>query len=183
MSSSKTRARPRRVLLLLALLAFSGLTGCGFRPLYAPAGSGDAAQPELAAVEVGRIDDRPGQELRNQLVDLLNPGRLEVPQRYRLDVRLEEELNELAVERSGFATRANLRVEASYALYAHGATAPLVRNQARVVSSYNIVDSRFSTLTANETARSRALRQIAYEIRSRLAAYFAAAATAPAAGS
>lgn len=151
------------------------LSACGFRPLYAPGRDDGGPAADLAAVAVERIDDRPGQELRNQLIDLLNPGRLQVPMRYRLDVRLEEELNELAVERSGFATRANLRVEARYALYPAGGTTPLVRNQSRVVSSYNIGDARFSTVTANEAARSRALRQIAYDIRARLAAHFAAA--------
>ena len=178
-SFSLARRGPRRgragaaVCLVLCLVL---LSACGFRPLYAPAADDKSPVADLAAVTVERIDDRPGQELRNQLVDLLNPGRLQAPPRYRLEVRLEEELNELAVERSGFATRANLRVEANYALYPAGGTAPLVRNQSRVVSSYNIGDARFSTLTANEAARSRALRQIAYDIRARLASYFAAAA-------
>jgi LPS-assembly lipoprotein len=190
MSSSSRALRERgRVgvtigAILCSVLALASLSACGFRPLYAPAGDTGGPVADLAAVTVERIDDRPGQELRNQLVDLLNPGRLQVPPRYRLDVKLEEELKELAVERSGFATRANLRMEASYALYAGDGTAPLVRNQSRVVSSYNIGDARFSTLTANEAARSRALRQIAYDIRARLAAYFAAtpAGGAPAAG-
>ena len=168
--------RPRRTGLAVCLvLCFVLLSACGFRPLYAPASDDRSPVADLAAVTVERIDDRPGQELRNQLVDLLNPGRLQAPPRYRLEVKLEEELNELAVERSGFATRANLRVEATYTLYPAGGTAPLVRNQSRVVSSYNIGDARFSTLTANEAARSRALRQIAYDIRARLATYFAAA--------
>ncbi len=168
--------------ILCGLFAVGVLSACGFRPLYGPASDNGSAVTDLAAVTVERIDDRPGQELRNQLVDLLNPGRLQVPVRYRLDIKLKEELNELAVERSGFATRANLRVEATYVLYAAGDTAPLVHNRSRVVSSYNIGDSRFSTLTANEAARSQALRQIAYDIRGRLAAYFAAtpASAAPA---
>lgn len=168
--------------ILCAVLVVVLLSACGFRPLYAPASNDGGPVADLAAVTVERIDDRPGQELRNQLIDLLNPGRSQVPPRYRLDVKLEEELNELAVERSGFATRANLRVEATYVLYAAGGTAPLLHNRSRVVSSYNIGDSRFSTLTANEAARSQALRQIAYDIRGRLAAYFAAtpAGAAPA---
>ena len=179
LASVSRRCTGPAVCLLLCLVL---LSACGFRPLYAPAGDAGGPIADLAAVTVERIDDRPGQELRNQLVDLLNPGRLQAPPRYRLEVRLEEELNELAVERSGFATRANLRMEASYALYAAGGTAPLVRNQSRVVSSYNIGDARFSTLTANEAARSRALRQIAYDIRARLATYFAAADNGEAAG-
>lgn len=174
---------PRRTGLAVCLvLCLVLLAACGFRPLYAPASDDRSPVADLAAVTVERINDRPGQELRNQLVDLLNPGRLQAPPRYRLEVKLEEELNELAVERSGFATRANLRMEASYALYAAGGTAPLVRNQSRVVSSYNIGDARFSTLTANEAARSRALRQIAYDIRARLATYFAAADNGEATG-
>ena len=71
----------------------------------------------------------------------------------------------------------SLNINSKSALYA--AYMPVLKNGGIFIPttrSYNIGDARFSTLTANEAARSRALRQIAYDIRARLASYFAAAA-------
>jgi len=61
MSSSRTIARPSRRALWLAPLAVM-LTGCGFHPLYAPSGTHDW-DPDLAAIDVLPISDRPGQIL------------------------------------------------------------------------------------------------------------------------
>jgi hypothetical protein len=48
------------------------------------------------------------------------------------------------------------------------------------VSSYNLLDNAFSTYVAAGDARSRALDQIAFEIRNRLAAHFSKQAKSPA---
>jgi LPS-assembly lipoprotein len=157
--------------MVLAALLAAVLAGCGFRPLYAPVADGPAEQ--LAAIEVAVIPDRAGQALRNQLTDLLDPDRAGVPGRYRLEVRLEEERDEVAVERSGFATRANLRVSADITLLDKADGAVLLRTSSRAVSSYNLVDSKFTTLTSGEAARTRAVREIAQDIRRRLAVHFA----------
>ncbi len=50
-------------------------------------------------------------------------------------------------------------------------------SSARAISSYNIVDASFSTLTAQNAARERAARRIAEDIRSRVSAYLAARVT------
>jgi LPS-assembly lipoprotein len=161
--------RWRRFLLSVVLL--TATAACGFRPLYEP--SADGASERLAAIEVTVIPDRPGQQLRNELIDLLNPDRAVVPGRYRLDVRLQEELDDRALERSGFATRANLTMEADFALFELAHDEPLMRASSRAVSSYNLVDSKFTTLTSGHAARTRALSNIAHDIRRRLAVYFA----------
>jgi hypothetical protein len=47
------------------------------------------------------------------------------------------------------------------------------------VSGYNLLDNAFSTYVASGDARTRAIEQIAFEIRNRLAAHFAKPATSP----
>ena len=76
-----TRGRGRAGPVLCPALWVVLLSACGFRPLYAPARDDGGPAADLAAVAVERTADRPGQELPTQLVDLLNPGRLQVPRR------------------------------------------------------------------------------------------------------
>lgn len=170
--------RPLRRLLPVVLWA-AVLAGCGFRPLYQDpepaAGAGVAS--ELAAVEVAPIPDRVGQLVRNDLLYHMRASEGGAAD-YRLDVRLTESISELAVERTGFATRSNLRLAAVYSLVDLGTGRRLVAGRSRAISSYNIVDASFSTLTAQNAARERAASRIAEDIRARLAAYFATAGEA-----
>lgn len=169
-----------------AILSVALLAGCGFRPLYddpEPAPGVVGVGDSLAAVEIAPIPDRVGQLVRNDLLYHLGASDGGGAADYRLDVRLAESISELAVERTGFATRSNLRLAASYSLVDLGTGLQLVSGRTRAISSYNIVDASFSTLTAQNAARERAAARVAEDIRSRLAAYFAGRArgTAPAA--
>jgi LPS-assembly lipoprotein len=152
--------------------------GCGFRPLYEdpePAAGRAGVGSELAAVEIAPIPDRVGQLVRNDLLYHTRGREDGVGADYRLDVRLIESISELAVESTGFATRSNLRLAAVYTLTDLGTGRRLVNGRSRAISSYNIVDASFSTLTAQNAARERAAARVAEDIRARLAAYFAGA--------
>ncbi len=127
----------------------------------------------LSDIAVARIPDRVGQLVRNDLLFLISPSGENPNAAYRLDVRMTEGISELAVESTGFATRANLRLNALYTLVELASGRSMVTGRARAVSSYNIVDSSFSTLTAQNAARERAAVRIAEDIRSRLGAYLA----------
>jgi len=147
------------------------LMGCGFRPLY---GSGDAAETEneLAAIQVRPIDDRIGQVLHNHLLDLLNPRGQPRHPKYKLDVRLRESIARLGVEKSELATRANLRITASFILLSSGDSL-MFHGQSVTISSFNILGSDdLATLVAEKDARARAVRQIASDLQGRLAAFF-----------
>src|SRR5512134_2698442 len=99
-------------------LAASLLAACGFRPMYGePAREPTPISADLAAIEVDLIPERSGQLMRNALVRLLNPAsEADAPRRYTLSVGLREWVATFAVERTGFATRANVEVVATYTL-------------------------------------------------------------------
>ena len=80
---------------IFASLALLGLSACGLQPMYAGGGNGAVAQG-LAAVEVPAIPGRAGWLVRNELVDRLGAGG-NAPARYRLDVRLDDQLEGLGV--------------------------------------------------------------------------------------
>jgi len=172
---SKPSLTGKFICTVLSIIVTTALLGCGFRPLYAPpAGTSaeDSAAVRLAAVHVDPIANREGQLLRNELVDLLDPGRHQADTDYNLQVTLKYRQSDLAYEDTGFATRANLRIDARYVLVQQSSGTPLTTGLSRVVTSYNLTDSFFSAYTTAESERHRAVKQIAHDIRRRLAAYF-----------
>jgi len=187
MSSSRrtvgtAQAAPRRaaaVRMLVVGAALVWLGACGFHPLYGKGGRIDAPA-ELADIGIKPIADRVGQQLHNHLLDAINPGGRPANPRYFLTVTLRETVERLAVEKSAFATRANVWLRATYALHTAGEGRFLVGSTAVVVSSYNILNSEFATLMAERDAEARGTREIAGEIRNRLAAHFQNPPAAPA---
>jgi LPS-assembly lipoprotein len=149
------------------------LAGCGFRPMYSPGGDG-AGHPELAAISIEPIPDRVGQQLHNRLLDLINPRGRPVQSRYILKTELTETIEEIGFRKTELATRANLRLRANFALYDVTKPKALLTSSRLVVSSYNILQADYATLVAEEDARNSATREMADEIRTALAIYFAA---------
>lgn len=154
--------------LALGAPALGTLGGCGLEPVYGKASR--VRHPELAAIEVGSIPSRTGQELRNHLIEGLGSGRRTAL--YRLDVVLSESRTELAVQADDKVTRFNLGLIASLSLVDLKTGKPLYSTATRSVSSYNIVDSEFATVASEKNARSRAAEDLAFSIRDLLIVYF-----------
>jgi LPS-assembly lipoprotein len=159
----------------MVIAALAG--GCGFRPLYATdTVLADDAEPatreQLAATVVGPIADRPGQILRNELVFLLAATGEAAAPRYSLNVTLSESLSTIAVQITGLATRANLRLYASYVLtdLATGQTA--MQGWAEAVGSYDLLPNEFATLIASRYTREQAARRLARILHTRLATFY-----------
>lgn len=166
----------------LALALAIVLAGCGFRPMYGNAGGNSDVFAELATISVAPIPDRPGQQLRTNLTQLLTPQGKPTDSRYRLSVKLTESRQLIAVARTGLSTRAQLTLTASYTLTDLATRTDVLRDTASIISAYNILDSDYSTLTSENFARTRGLEQLAQDIRSRLGAHFSARAAAAAPG-
>jgi LPS-assembly lipoprotein len=108
----------RRRLLGLAIAAAS-LGGCGFQPLYGPAGIGSGVvQPDLAAIEVANLPERDGQLIREALQARLDPGNLAVAKRYLLDVNFSVGGDGIAILPDSTTTRIRLIGSATWRLRA-----------------------------------------------------------------
>ena len=152
------------------------LGGCGFRPLHGRRGpEGVSTVDDLARIRIEPIGDRPGQILVNFLRDRLNPRGLPARPRYLLDIALSESTQEVAVLSDETATRANLRLQANYRLSDSQDGSVIIAGHGKTVTSYNIVSSQFATLTSENDARERGLRELADDLRSQLAVYFSRA--------
>ena len=163
---------------IFALSLFIALGGCGFQPLYKKQQAGDAVIEDLAQVQVLNLidqvsyDDRLGQKIKNLLLDRLNPGGRPNNPFYVLAVTVSTARTELGLKFSDEATRAKLSMNASYLLKEKKTNAVLFRGSARSVNSYNIVQSNFATLSAENNAKDRAAREIADDIKLRLGIFF-----------
>ena len=130
----------------------------------------------MAAVAIDFIADRPGQILRNELLDRLVPFGAAATPRYVLAVELEESRQNLAIRRDDTATRANLILTANFTLSERATDEVVLQGRSRSFNSYNISTFEFATLSAETDARRRAARALAEDIASRLALYFDATA-------
>lgn len=157
---------------MLALLG-SGLVlpGCGFRPLYAPR-SGRGGVADLAFVKIDRIQDRSGQLVRNELLELLNPKRLDVKPVYLLQVDLTESKEGLAFQKDDSVTRFNLRLGGSFRLRDERIGSVVLEGLTRSRAAYNVVQSDYANLIAEKDARKRAALEVAQDIAIRIAIYF-----------
>ena len=110
--------------------------------------------------------------LRNDLIHQLRiTGGLK-KKKYDLIVELEETIQSLAVRKSAFATRANLKVTAKYVLVSSERSKTLLQSSEHATVSYNIYNSEFATLVARRDAHERAIRSLGKDIIIRLAIYF-----------
>ncbi len=143
-------------------------TGCGFRPLYGTHGTVNVSD-ELARVEVAQIPDRIGQQVRNGLLTALAPRGPSESSVYVLSVALTEGISALAVKKSAFATRANFRLTARYSLTERTTGRTLFNGSSTSTSAFNILDSEFATLMAENGAKDRAIKDVVEDIRNKLA--------------
>src|SRR5437879_3013338 len=129
----------RRSLLAVAVGAAAlGLSGCGWRPLYADreTGPGDA---ELRAIKVDPIPERIGQRLGLALRESLNPDGVPAPQRYRLSILLTTARADLGIQQTGLGSRGKLDANASITLRDIRTGAPLLTTTSHVAESFDIL--------------------------------------------
>jgi LPS-assembly lipoprotein len=149
------------------------LSGCGFEPLYASHnGAESAVVNDTALVQIAPIPDRLGQDVRNHLLDSLNPRGEPGNPSHRLEVRLELSEEGVALRTDEATTRYNVRLIAYYRLVETMTGKVVFENRARGFVAYDVVRSQFATLSAQQDAESRAAQEVAEDISGRVALFF-----------
>ncbi|MGE4250687.1 MAG: LPS assembly lipoprotein LptE [Parvibaculaceae bacterium] len=165
-----------RVLVVLPLLLL--VAACGFRPLY---GSGDSTSPgvaqDLASVAIAEPKTRLDQVIRNDLLSTMRPAGTAAPDRYRLDIEAKSSQEKLIEDSSDSrrSRRLTVRVTASFALKDLNGGKTVYQGRTFSNVSYDDVNQSFADLQARTSAVERGAREIALDIRTRLAAHFASA--------
>lgn len=154
------------------LCALPGLAACAqFRPLHMPQQSSQL-NDNLAAIEIPEIRSRIRQELRNALLDRLNPGGVQIPKTHRLDIRLQRRRKSLAVQLDDTITRYDMTLNATVSLISIETGRLEYRTRVSRTASYNVLGEPFATLVAERDAERRAATEIANQLRALLALHF-----------
>jgi len=155
---------------IIAVISLLFLTACGFQPLYEAGGSSSAMQTYLASVEVGPIKGRVGQIMRNRLVSRLNgAGNPE----YRLDVGLQQNSETFGVRPDTATTQEQLTLTAGVRLVSLKTGEPVLEENFRARTSFDLVLSDFATVSQREDVANRLALELAERIHRRLALHFA----------
>lgn len=154
-----------------ALLALSAvvLSGCGLRPLYG-GGVAGPVQSTLAAVQVGPIEGESGWFVSNALRDRLRAGDTATP-RYRLDVRLDDQIAGLGVRRDDSVSRERRTLRARYQLVDLSNGQVVLDATAGSDAGIDVVGSEYATIAAERSALERLSQIVADQIVARVARY------------
>src|SRR5262245_21365741 len=177
----------RRIVRFVGALALAGLTAGCFQPLYAerptPAGGASVAG-QLSGVDVAPIDapggsrlSRVGVGVRSELIYDLTGGGGGSSRTHRLDVKLTAQQLQVIVDiNTERPDITNYGIDSNYTLTELATGKVVVRGQTFARVSYNIPgqQQRFAGERGLRDAENRAAKEIAENIRSRLASYFVA---------
>lgn len=162
-----------RFLVILPLLVLLG--ACGFRPLYGTDGVSSGVAGQLASVAIPEPKNRVDQIIRNELLSTMRPAGTAEPDRYRLEitssVTQDKSIEDSSDSRS--AHRLTVRVMANFQLKDMNGGAVVYKGKTFSNVSYDDVGQSFSNLQAQTDAVERGAREVAIDIRTRVAAHFA----------
>jgi len=139
------------------------LAACGLQPMYAGGGSGAVAQG-LAAVEVPAIEGKAGWLVRNALVDRFGTAGSGGAARYRLDVRLDDKLEGLALLSNDTIGRERRTLRARYQLVDVASGDILLDATAGSDAGIDVVSSEYATIAAENTALENLAKDVADRI-------------------
>lgn len=164
----------RRAFLMLG--AGAALGGCGFSPMYATASDGsiNPQMADLAAITVGAIPDRSGQELREALQAHFQMGGVGIARRYDLSVLYAITEQGIGIQPDTSVTYLRVIGMANWTLRAQDPNhTTLTTGKARAVDGLNYIDQQFFTATLeDEKIHSRIAAKIADEMTEQLVGYF-----------
>ena len=152
---------------LFASFALVALSACGLQPMYAGGGNGAVARG-LSAVEVPAIPGRAGWLGRNELVDRFGAAS-DAAARYRLDVRLDDQLEGLGILGDDTVSRERRTLRARYQLVDIASGEILLDATAGSDAGIDVVSSEYAVIAAEQTALENLSREVADRIVTRVA--------------
>lgn len=154
----------RALLLLTAALV---LPSCGLQPLYGGGGDGYVAQG-LSQVTVPPIAGRAGWLMQNALADRLGAAG-EGGARYRLDVRLDDQLESLGILSDDTISRERRILRARYQLVDTASGEIVLDATAGSDAGIDVVSSDYATIAAEQRALENLVAEVADRIVTQLA--------------
>jgi LPS-assembly lipoprotein len=161
---------------ILSLIALASLTACGLRPVYGGGGHGTVAQA-LGNVTVDPIEGKGGWLVRNALNDRLAAMRGGTGPRYRLVVKLDDQISGFGLRADTAVTRERRTLRARYQLVDEATGAQVLDDTAGSDAGIDVTSSEYATIAAEDTALERLSQTVADQIVTRLALFSRKTAT------
>lgn len=149
----------RKTALALAAAALT-LPSCGFQPLYATA---DGSAPGLRNVALSTVSAAEDIEPALTRAFARRTAPSAAAAQYDLLLSAEEQSERLAVQIDASVTRYNYRLVGNYTLVER-AGGKKYKGRITSIASFNIVNSQYSTLYAEDAAREKAATQLVEDI-------------------
>jgi LPS-assembly lipoprotein len=160
----------RFAILCVAILALSGCSNT--RPLYGSGADGKGVAVALSGISVEEQKSRAGQIVRNNLVSSFGSTGSAT---YVLRLTPDEKSQNISSNSGEKLDRYRYRLNVKYELVAATSGETLSSGASFSNVSYDTVEQPVADLRAVENARERAGREVAEDIRLRLAAFFSSA--------
>lgn len=153
--------------------ALAGLGGCGFKPLYGVSADGTEVTEELSYIGIPERRDRLSQLIRNKLLSTMSPPGGPIGERYVLEFVPRVKTDDVVIQDDSDVSRRLYKLSVEYRLI--DKESRKVVHEGRTFShvSYDRVRDEFANIQAETDVKERASIQVADDIRTRLAAYFA----------
>ena len=133
----------------------------------------ETVQDSLASIYIENIPDREGQFLRNNLIDRFYQNGRPADPAYKLYIeKIDEKIDDLDITKSSDATRAQLRLSTKLTLQDTRTSSVILKRDVSAITSYNILQSQFTTRVSENDARENALKELAAQIERQLSLYF-----------
>ncbi len=155
--------------LLPLSLACLALSGCGLTPMY-QGGVKGLSSSFVNQVDVAAIEGKAGWLMRDALYQRL--GALKDQARYRLEVRLDDQITGFGVRRDDAVTRERRSLRARYKLIDNSNGAVLLDATAGSDAGVDVVSSEYATLAAENTALENLSQTVADQIVAKVALTF-----------
>jgi LPS-assembly lipoprotein len=167
--------RVKKVIYCVVVLL--SLAGCGFKPLYSSGSDGRGVVASLSSIAIQETDTRAGQLVRNNLLSTIRPAGTAGDNRYKLVLNPEVTQSTLVDRSIPGVKRIRLRLTVTYQLIETGSGAEVNSGKTFSAVSYDIIREPVADLQAEANATSRAAKEVASDIHTRLAAYMASHGT------
>lgn len=161
----------RKTQLIIVMAVAVVLAGCGYRPLYGSSPGNAGVSDELAAVTIAEAGDRTGQLIRNELISTMKAGT--GGNKYALTLKIEEKDPGIIKKTLPAVTRQAVTLNVEYELMERASGTIVSSGKTFSSVSYDVIRQPFADMQAQTDATERAAIEVATDIRTRLAAYFA----------
>ncbi len=143
----------------LTAAAASGLSACGFTPVYGPQGGGTALQN---AIELTESRDETTYFFNRRFEERLGRGGPAAP--YKLDVQLQRDTQDLGATSAGDVTRIRMIGRAFYSLKDEASGATLLEGRTNAFTGYSNTGTTVATRAAQNDAQKRLMVLLADQV-------------------